>query len=113
MLTRIGLGVILLVAGFGLTGAAYADDPVSIDVTLKDHRFTPAEIHIPAGHRAELRVRNEDPTPEEFDSSALKVEKVIAGGSSAIIHLRPLGPGRFPFMGEFNPETANGVVVAD
>jgi hypothetical protein len=96
-----------------LGGTAWADDPSSIDVTLKGHRFSPSEIHVATGKPVVLKIRNEDETAEEFDSSALKVEKIIAASASATIRLRPLGPGRFPFMGEFHPDTALGVVVAE
>ena len=94
------------------TGAAPADEPARIAVTLKDHVFTPSEIHVPVGRPTILVVTNQDTGPEEFDSSALKVEKVIVGGTYGTIRLRPLGPGRYPFMGEFHPDTAKGVVIA-
>ncbi len=103
----------LVVFGTCLGGPAFADEPVPINVTLKDHRFDPAEIHLPAGKPAVLLVTNQDATAEEFDSSALKVEKVIAGGHYATIRLRPLGPGRYPFMGEFHPGTAVGVIISE
>jgi hypothetical protein len=91
---------------------ARAEDPISIPVTLKDHRFTPSEIHVPTGKPAILKIRNGDETAEEFDSSALKVEKILPAGASVTVRLRPLGPGRFHFMGEFNPDTAQGVVIS-
>jgi hypothetical protein len=105
--------LLILCAAIGLPAAAQAEAPLSINVTLKDHRFQPAEIHLPTGKPTVLIVRNEDPTPEEFDSSALHVEKVIVGGTYATIHLHPLGPGRYPFMGEFHPDTAQGVVISE
>ena len=92
--------------------AAVADEPPTIAVTLKDHRFSPAEIHVPTGKPVILKVTNEDPTPEEFDSTALQVEKVIVGGTYGTIHLRPLGPGRYKFMGEYHSDTAQGVVIS-
>lgn len=95
-----------------LAPPAIAKDPLHINVVIKNHAFTPAEIHVPVGQRVILIVANEDATPEEFDSSALKVEKVIVGGTYATIWLRPLGPGRYPFMGEFHPGTAQGVVIS-
>ncbi len=104
--------VAVLFAGICLGGSAIAGDPARIDVTIKDHVFSPSEIHVPVGQPTLLIVRNEDAGPEEFDSSALKVEKVIVGGTYATIRLRPLGPGRYPFMGEFHPDTAQGVVVS-
>ena len=108
-----GAAIAVLLAGLFLGGRAVADDPSPIDVTLKDHRFAPSEIHVPTGKRMVLVVRNEDTTPEEFDSSALQIEKVITGGTYATIRLHPLGPGRYPFMGEFHPDTAQGVVISE
>ena len=104
---------VILCAALGSAAAARADDPTPIQVTLRDHRFQPAEIHVHAGQRAVLIVRNEDATADEFDSSALHVEKVIAPGTYAKIWLHPLGPGRYPFMGEFHPDTAQGVVISE
>ena len=112
MLTRCCLSVtVAALLYFG--GAALADDPVKIELTIKDHRFVPSEIHVPTGKPAVLTVKNEDATPEEFDSTALQIEKVIVGGHYATIRLRPLGPGRFPFMGEFHSDTAQGVVISE
>ena len=105
--------IVVLLAGLGVGTAAVADDAAPINVTIKDHRFTPAEIHVPTGKRMVLVVRNEDTTPEEFDSTALQIEKVIVGGTYGTIRLRPLGPGRYPFMGEFHPDTAQGVVISE
>ncbi len=30
-----------------------------------------------------------------------------------VVRLRPLGLGRYPFMGEFHADTAQGVVIAE
>jgi plastocyanin len=106
---RIMLAVVLV----ALCGPAVADDPPRIEVTIRDHRFEPAEIHVPSGRRVILIVKNADTATEEFDSTALQVEKVIVGGTYGTVHLRPLAIGRYPFMGEFHPDTATGVVVAE
>jgi hypothetical protein len=92
---------------------ARADELPTIEMTIKDHRFSPAEFHVPAGKPVILRITNADDTVEEFDSVALQVEKVIVGGHYATVRLRPLGPGRFPFIGECHSATAQGAVVAD
>jgi len=97
----------LLVAG---TATARADDYV---LTIKDHRFSPAEIKVPTNQRVSITVVNEDATPEEFDSSALKVEKVVAGKSKGVVRIGPLEPGRYPFIGEYNEATAKGTVVVE
>ncbi|HXP96042.1 MAG TPA: cupredoxin domain-containing protein [Telmatospirillum sp.] len=95
-------------------GATWADDrPPPLEVTLKNHQFLPAELHIPAGKPAFLHVVNQDATPEEFEVRQLAIEKVIAAGGSGEVRLRPLGPGRYVFIGEFHADTAKGVIVAE
>ncbi|MFM9913317.1 MAG: cupredoxin domain-containing protein [Methylophilaceae bacterium] len=87
-----------------------ADEEVTI--VIKDHKFEPAEITVPAGKKIKLRVENKDATPEEFESHELNREKVIAGNSKATIYIGPLAPGKYPFFGEFNEATAKGVIIA-
>jgi hypothetical protein len=95
-----------------VASAAFAANEPEFALTIRDHRFTPAEIRIPANTKVKLIVDNQDAAPEEFDSHALNREKVIPGTSKATIFIGPLAPGRYPFMGEFNASTAQGAVVA-
>lgn len=90
--------------------AAHAQDHV---LTIRDHRFDPPEIRVPANKRVQLTVVNDDATPEEFESHELKVEKIIPGKSRAIVNIGPLDPGRYPFFGEFHEDSARGAVVAE
>ena len=82
-------------------------------LTIKDHRFTPTEIKIPANKRVQITVVNDDPTPEEFESKEMKVEKVIPGKSKGVVRVGPLKPGRYPFFGEFHEATAKGTLIAE
>jgi hypothetical protein len=82
-------------------------------VTIKDHKFTPTEIRVPANKRVEITVINDDATPEEFESKTMKVEKVIPGKSKGVVRIGPLKAGRYPFVGEFHESTAKGVVIAE
>ena len=82
-------------------------------VVIKNHVFDPAEITIPAGKKIKLQVDNQDATPEEFESHDLNREKVIPGKTKASIFIGPLKPGRYPFYGEFNAKTAQGVIIAE
>ena len=106
-----------LVSALGLTLAvstARADDqPPPIPLTIKDHKFSPAEIHLPAGKAAFLEITNADSEPEEFEMRQLAIEKVIPAGGTGRVRLRPLGPGRYAFIGEFHEATAQGTVVAE
>jgi plastocyanin len=104
--------MLALIAAMPMSGAARAaDEPITI--TIKDHRFQPAEVKVPANTRIILNVVNDDATPEEFESKPMKVEKVIAGKSKALIRIGPLQPGRYPFVGEYHEATAKGVVIAE
>jgi hypothetical protein len=68
---------------------------------------------VPAGKPVQIRLRNTDVTPEEFDSHDLKTEKVVGGHGVATIRLRPLSAGRYEFMGEYHSDSATGVVIAE
>jgi hypothetical protein len=107
------LKLLLFVVATSLSLTEARADDGSIAVTLKDHKFTPAEIHVKANVPNVIALTNNDDSAEEFDSTSLKVEKVVASHSSGIVRLRPLSPGRYPFMGEYHSETAQGVVVAE
>jgi hypothetical protein len=82
-------------------------------ISIKNHMFEPAELKVPADTKLSLLVKNEDPTPEEFESHDLKREKVIKGGKEATILVGPLKPGRYTFFGEFNEKTAQGVLIVE
>jgi len=99
-------------AAFACAGVR-AEDAYSATITIHEHRFEPPELHVPAGKRVALTVINADPLSEEFDSAALKVEKVIAGKSQGVVHIGPLKPGKYEFVGEYHEETAKGVMVAE
>jgi hypothetical protein len=68
---------------------------------------------VKAGQPNVIALTNNDDTAEEFDSTALKVEKVVAGHSSGNVRLRPLSPGKYSFIGEYHSDTAQGVVIAE
>jgi plastocyanin len=108
-----GIALFALAAVVTMAAPAFAEDPVTLDLTIKNHVWSPAEIHVPAGRRVILNVKNLDDTAEEFDSTALKVEKVIAGGGEGSVRIRALEPGHYEFMGEYHAATAQGVVIAE
>jgi len=83
------------------------------EIEIKNHMFYPDRLVIPAETKVRLIVHNRDATPEEFESFELNREKVIAGMSTTAIFVGPLSPGTYPFFGEFNLETAQGVIVAE
>lgn len=94
-----------------LANSALAAD-AELTLVIREHRFEPAELTVPAGKKIKLRIENKDGTPEEFESHELNREKVIPGNSSTTIYVGPLSPGRYPFYGEFNAKTAQGALIA-
>jgi heme/copper-type cytochrome/quinol oxidase subunit 2 len=96
---------------FASADTVCADDPVSIAITIKDHKFDPAEVHAPAGKPIALSVKNLDPIAAEFESDALHVEKVVPPGREAVVRVRPLEPGRYNFFDDFHRATQGVLVV--
>ena len=95
-----------------VVGSAHGAEPEAL-LVIKNHKFEPTELKVPAGQRVKLVVHNQDSTPEEFESHTMNREKVIPGGAKATIYIGPLKPGRYEFFGEYNEATAKGVVVAE
>jgi plastocyanin len=89
---------------------AAAQEP-TYTLVIKDHKFQPTEIEVPAGQKIALLVKNDDPTPEEFESVQLRREKVVPGGEQITVYIGPLRPGKYEFFGDFNPATARGHIV--
>lgn len=100
----------LLIALSFVTELAKAET-LEVELRIRDHLFFPSTLIIPANQKVKIRVINEDPTPEEFESFELNREKVIAAHSQTVIFIGPLEVGEYPFFGEFYPKTAQGVVV--
>ncbi|HMF20949.1 MAG TPA: cupredoxin domain-containing protein [Pseudolabrys sp.] len=92
-------------------GPAAAQQATSVTVSVKNHRFQPAQIHAPAKVQIELRVKNLDATAMEFESDSLHVEKVVNGNSEAVIRLQPLNPGRYEFYDDYHQESTGVLVV--
>jgi len=88
---------------------ALADDYVLV---IKEHRFQPAELTVPAGQRIKITIDNRDPTPEEFESHDLRREKIIPGHTKGTVWVGPLEPGAYGFYGEFHQDTAQGKLIA-
>ena len=91
--------------------AARAEAPPEVRLTIRGHRFVPAETVVPAHTKVKLIVVNEDPTPEEFESHELNREKVVMGGGTISVYVGPLNPGRYPFFGDFHADVARGALL--
>jgi hypothetical protein len=102
---------VLLCALTTLSPTLWAED-ATYSLSIKDHRFIPAEITIPADTRVKLLVKNLDASAEEFESYELNREKIVPAGQEIVVYIGPVKPGRYPFFGEFHQDSAQGVVIA-
>jgi plastocyanin len=108
-----GVSAALIAAALMTAPVVAADEAVAISLTLKDHKFEPAEIKAPAGKPIAITLRNQDDAVEEFDSNALRTEKIVTKGGTIVIKLKPLAPGRYPFQGEYHAQNAQGVLIIE
>jgi hypothetical protein len=96
----------LAMAGASLT--AMAEEGALVRLSLKDHRFVPAEPTAAANKPITIEVTNLDSTPAEFESKTLRVEKVVVGGGKITVQVRPLPPGRYRFFDDEHEDTTEG-----
>ncbi len=112
LITRFGFSIVALVlASLAELPAARAEDAVTVNISIKDHHFQPAELQAPAGKPIVIIVKNLDSAPAEFESNMLRVEKVVTGGGTISLRIRPLDPGRYRFFDDFHQETEGYLVV--
>jgi plastocyanin len=108
--SRTVLTLLACTALVAVAAPARAADP--IEVHIRDNRFVPDVVEVPAHTKVRLLVINDGAEAEEFESYELNREKVVRPGGKVTIFLPPLKPGEYPFFGEFHPETAQGKIVA-
>ncbi len=100
----------LILAPAGLAGA---DDLATYEIVLKDHRFKPSEIHVPNGKPFFVLVTNANDAPDEFEMLIPALEKTLQPGQQGKVKIKPLGPGRFPFFGEADPDNEQGAFISE
>ena len=102
------LGLALSFAG----GHAASAQDTTLEITVQGGRFQPAELRGPVNKAIVLVIKNNDAKPMEFESTSLRVEKVIAAKAQGSIRIRPLAPGRYEFFDDFN-QANRGVLIVE
>jgi hypothetical protein len=104
--------VAALIAVWPMVNApARAADLTSLPVVLKDHRFTPDHLTVPAGERFLIVLTNQESTTIEFESYDMKFEKIAVPDGKVTVHAGPLHPGTYKFFDDYHPD-AVGIVTA-
>ncbi|MGJ4952739.1 cupredoxin domain-containing protein [Bradyrhizobium sp. HKCCYLS20291] len=97
------LGMLLMAA------QAQAEGANEICLTYANGQFEPKEPTVPADAPLVIRVKNLEAKAMEFESETLKVEKVVAANSEAVLNLRAMKSGRYEFHNDFN-DKARGFI---
>jgi plastocyanin len=105
--------VAVLAVVLGLAASVMAADPADIPLVIEKNRFQPDVIKVKAGTPFVLVITNKDKGPEELDMNQPRIEKVIPGGKTVRLKMPALKPGKYPFVGEYHPETAKATIVAE
>lgn len=102
----------LLVACLVIAGTVHADALFNVTLDMRDGVFTPATLVVPAGQKIKIIVRNVGASAAEFESVALRKEKVLAPGAQSFIVIAPLRAGRYTFFDDFHLNMPEGVIIA-
>ena len=93
-----------------LAAAARADDGGTV-ITIKDGKFAPSEVAVPANTKIKLIVRNQDSSMSEFESVELHREKTVAPGQEILVFVGPLDAGRYEFFDDFHPQNRGHLIA--
>ena len=110
MMRRLTLAAICAIAVLPVSPSR-AQQATEVQVTYSNGQFQPSELRAPADKPITVRVKNLDAKAMEFESKALRVEKVVAAKSEGIINVRALKPGRYEFYDDFNEKARGALVV--
>jgi hypothetical protein len=93
----------------------FAQDKIFKDefvIKIKNHRFEPDLINVPANTKFKIIIENLDNTIEEFESDDLKKEKLVGAGKKVTLQIAPLQAGEYKFYGDFHQKTAQGKIIS-
>ncbi|WP_271671591.1 cupredoxin domain-containing protein [Bradyrhizobium sp. CCBAU 51627] len=91
---------------------ASAQQATEIQISYSNGQFQPHEVRAPADKPVVFRIRNLEGKAMEFESTSLRVEKVVTAKSQGVINVRALKAGRYEFYDDFN-EKARGALVVE
>jgi len=94
-----------------IAGAAGAADVPEYKLVIKDHKFQPTELKVPANTKFKVLVSNQDSTPSEFESNEFNREKIVLPNSAVTVFIGPLDKGEYKFFDDFHQDTGNGVLI--
>ncbi len=80
-------------------------------IVIKDHKFIPSQLTIPAGQKVKVTIDNQDSTAEEFESFDLDREEVVEGHQQIVIFIGPLKAGTYNYWADYHKDSTGVIVV--
>lgn len=89
---------------------AAAEQP-AFELSIKDHKFTPATLTIPADTKVKITLKNLDASTAEFISDDFKGGKLAAGGQTVTFFIGPLKAGTYEFHDEYHEQQSKTQLI--
>jgi plastocyanin len=106
-------GMILAVALFlAAISQSRAQDVATIEISIKDQQFQPAETKAPAAKPLVLKVKNFDTAPVEFESKPLQFETIVKPDAESLVKVKTQKPGRYLYFNDLHP-TTKGILIVE
>jgi hypothetical protein len=109
---RFVVSALALFFAAGLAGAAAHADDSPVELRFEGHRFSPANLSVPAGRAVTIRVVNASKETIEFESFKLNRERAIQPGEAVAVRLPALSAGSYEFRDDFHRDVPQGSIVA-
>ncbi|QEL12653.1 cupredoxin domain-containing protein [Kushneria phosphatilytica] len=106
------LRLLALLTSLSLASTAYASELTEYTLTLHNGTLSPRTLHVKAGERFKITLKNTGNTPAEFESTSLRKEKVLGPSVTSFVVIHPLKPGSYDFFDDFHPD-ARGSLIAE
>lgn len=86
-------------------------DNTGVVIEIKDGKFMPSEVAVPAGTKVKLIVRNRDKSMSEFERTQFHREKTVGPGQEISLFVGPLDAGTYEFFDDFHPRNRGHLVA--
>jgi plastocyanin len=103
--------VLAALLGLAATAIPALAADAQVQISIRDHKFVPSEVPVPAGMKVELIIKNEQAVNAEFESTVLHREKIVQAGGQISVFVGPLDPGTYEFFDDFNRATHGRLMV--
>ena len=107
------LSLVIALSSLVVVGTAAAADIPEYTLVIKNHVYVPSELKVPTNTKFKILVKNQDASPEEFESTDLNREAVVLPNRSITVYVGPLHAGTYAFFGDFHQDTAQGRLIAE